>query len=446
MKRTRKTYGYGLFLLLSTLILLSVCVVSRPAQVWAVPENYTGWQQEGKYWYFYKEGVLQKGWLDWEGNRYFLAKKNNRMFTGLHKISKNWYYFDSKGAMVKNKWVEVKENWYFFDADGKALVNQWKTSSGKRYRLGSDGIMLTGLQKVGKKTYYFNPSATQEGGVSYPIGCRRTGSFQISGKWYYFETNGVMLVSSWKKISSKWYYYQEDGTRKTGWLTLDDKRYYFKSNGVMAVSETMVIGGKTWSFDSDGVATEAQSFTYDSNGNVRVVADNKKVYTLQKEFATHPGIANGKVSDKELLAAAIHCEAGNQGVQGMTAVAMVILNRTLAPQYNFPPSVRYVIYQKGQFSIVSDGSLLKKLNNTNVAGYDTAVKAVNRAYAMYNAYVNSKTKRTKYLTNVLAKSNGKDDFDCLFFMTPAAFSATSGLTSKSGAFTFKGHTFFTYWK
>ena len=78
-------------------------------------------------------------------------------------------------------------------------------------------------------------------------------------------------------------------------------------------------------------------------------------------------------------------------------------------------------------------------------GYDVAEKAVNRAYMMYDAYVKNKTKRAKYLPGVLKKSNGKDDFDCLFFMTPAAYAAT-GLTSKSEAFTYKGQTFFTYWK
>ena len=81
----------------------------------------------------------------------------------------------------------------------------------------------------------------------------------------------------------------------------------------------------------------------------------------------------------------------------------------------------------------------------DVPGYETAEKAVDRAYVMYEAYKKNKTKRTKYLTKVLAKSNGKTDFDCLFFMTPSAY-AGMGLTSRSGAFTFKGQTFFTYWK
>ncbi|MCI8815040.1 MAG: hypothetical protein HFH60_02965 [Lachnospiraceae bacterium] len=443
MKRTRKTGC--LFLLLFALILPFACATFQPKEVAAASKSYTGWKQEGKYWYYYQKGVKKKGWLTWKGNRYFLSKKTTRMVTKLRKITGNYYYFDASGAMVKNKWVKHKNNWYFIDADGKALVNKWKTSKGKRYRLGKDGKMLLGMQKVGKKTYYFNPNDTVENGVSYPIGCRRSGSFKVSGGWRYFESNGVMLTSSWKQLNGKWYYYQQDGKRKTGWMTLDDNRYYFKSSGAMAVNETMVIGGKTWSFDKDGVATETQSFTYDSSGNVRVIASNKKIYTLQKEYAKHPGVANGKLSDKELLTATVYCEAGNQGIQGMTATAMVILNRTLAPQYNFPPSVRYVIYQKGQFSVVWDGALQRRLNNTNVTGYDTAEKAVDRAYSMYNAYKKNKTKRAKYLSYVLAKSNGKTDFDCLFFMTPAAY-ASSGLSSRSGAFTYKGQTFFTYWR
>lgn len=442
-EKLRKT-GY-VFLMLFVLALPFACTLFTPKDVSAAPESYTGWEQEGKYWYYYENGVQKKGWLDQQGKQYFLSKKTGRMFKGLHKISKSIYYFDTNGVMVTDKWVKAKKKWYYIGADGKALVKKWKRSNGKRYRLGADGAMLTGIGKVGKKTYYFNPKNTVENGVSYPIGCSRSGSFNISGGWYHFQSDGVMLVSSWKKQGTKWYYYGEDGRRKTGWLTLEGNRYYLKSSGAMAVNETIVIGGKTWSFDKNGIATETQNFTYDANGDIRVVASNRKIYTLQKEFAKHPGVASEKISDKELLTAAVFCEAGNQGLQGMTAVAMVILNRTLAPQYNFPPSVRYVIYQKGQFAIVWDGALQKRLDNVDVPGYETAEKAVDRAYVMYEAYKKNKTKRTKYLTKVLAKSNGKTDFDCLFFMTPSAYAGT-GLTSRSGAFTFKGQTFFTYWK
>lgn len=443
MKKTRMT-GCLLLLLLIFAAPLA-CGAFQPVDVSAAPAKYTGWQQEGKRWYYYKKGIKQKGWLTLEGKTYFLSKKKNYRLTNLHTIKGKIYYFDSEGVMVTKKWVTAKKNRYYMGADGAALVNKWKTTKKMKYRLGGDGAMLAGMQKIGKKTYYFNPEDTEENGITYPKGCRRSGSFRVQGKWYYFQADGIMLTASWNKQGGKWYYYQEDGTRKTGWLTLDDKRYYLKSNGVMAVNETLTIGGKQWTFDENGVAAESQGFTYDSDGYVRVRDSDNRYYTLEKEYAKHTDVANNKISDKELLTAAVYCEAGNQGLEGMTATAMVILNRTLAPQFNFPPSLRYVIYQKGQFTIVRDGKLLKCLNNMEEGNLDVAEKAVDRAYIMYNAYVQNKTKRTRYLQNVLKKSNGKKDFDCLFFMTPAAYSA-SGLTSKSEAFTYKGQTFFTYWK
>ncbi len=419
----------------------------QPVEVSAAPKKYTGWQQEGKRWYYLKKGVKKKGWLTLDGKKYFLSKKKYYRFTGLHKIGGKIYYFDPEGAMVTNTWVTAKKQRYYIGPEGTGLVNKWKTTKKKKYRLGSEGAMLVGLQKIGKKTYYLNPQDTNENGVSYPQGCRRSGSFRIQGKWYYFQADGVMLVSSWNKQGGKWYYYQDDGTRKNGWLTLEGKRYYLKSNGTMAVDETLTIGGKVWSFDKNGVATETQGFIFDPEGYVKVIDSDHKYYILEKEYAKHTDVANNKISDKELLAAAVYCEAGNQGLEGMTATAMVMLNRTIAPaaQGSFPPSVRYVIYQKNQFSIVKNGMLLKRLNDTDVPNYDLAEKAVDRAYEMYNAYVKNKTKRTKYLKNVLKKSNGKTDFDCLFFMTPAAY-ASQGLTSRSGAFTYKGQTFFTYWR
>ncbi len=39
-----------------------------------------------------------------------------------------------------------------------------------------------------------------------------TGWEKISGKWYYFESSGVMLANTSKKIGGKTYYFKSDGT------------------------------------------------------------------------------------------------------------------------------------------------------------------------------------------------------------------------------------------
>ena len=60
-----------------------------------------------------------------------------------------------------------------------------------------------------------------------------------------------------------------------------------------------------------------------------------------------------------LLAAVVQCEAGGQGVQCMTAVGAVVVNRVRSGSY--PSSIYNVIYQRGQFGPASSGRLESRL-------------------------------------------------------------------------------------
>lgn len=58
------------------------------------------------------------------------------------------------------------------------------------------------------------------------------------------------------------------------------------------------------------------------------------------------------MTDLELLARILRCEAGGEGEQGMQAVACVVMNRvdiTYGEYGRLEPTVRAVIYQPGQF-------------------------------------------------------------------------------------------------
>lgn len=58
------------------------------------------------------------------------------------------------------------------------------------------------------------------------------------------------------------------------------------------------------------------------------------------------------MTDVELLARIIQCEAGGEGTQGMQAVASVVMNRVQVDYGEYgrlDPTVRAVIYQTGQF-------------------------------------------------------------------------------------------------
>jgi len=67
------------------------------------------------------------------------------------------------------------------------------------------------------------------------------------------------------------------------------------------------------------------------------------------------------VDDVTLLAAIIHCEAGNQCYEGKLAVGAVVCNRVRSGSY--PNNIHDVVYQRGQFGPASSGSLAKALQN-----------------------------------------------------------------------------------
>ena len=78
-------------------------------------------------------------------------------------------------------------------------------------------------------------------------------------------------------------------------------------------------------------------------------------------------------SDYQVLLRIVEAEAGICDMKGRILVANVIMNRVRSRE--FPNSITDVVYQKNQFSPVSDG----RLNRVKVT--DTTVEAVNRALA-----------------------------------------------------------------
>lgn len=81
------------------------------------------------------------------------------------------------------------------------------------------------------------------------------------------------------------------------------------------------------------------------------------------------------VGDKKLLAQLIRAEARGESFEGKVAVARVVLNRVASSK--FPNSVRGVIYQRGQFSPVSNGSINNAPTEVEYDAIDEAVRRGN---------------------------------------------------------------------
>ncbi|MDY5103617.1 MAG: cell wall hydrolase [Agathobacter sp.] len=129
------------------------------------------------------------------------------------------------------------------------------------------------------------------------------------------------------------------------------------------------------------VAVKLNSKTYYVSAEyVTVKLDTGKAITIAEEQAamkkaaasssneqttttsTAPGNSLAASADEEtLLAALIQCEAGGCGVECMTAVAAVVINRVHSGLY--PNTIYGVIYQRGQFGPASSGRLEQRLAN-----------------------------------------------------------------------------------
>jgi glucan-binding YG repeat protein len=77
------------------------------------------------YWYYFGEnGIMQTGWLDWKGNRYYLYPVSDgwmgRMFTGWQLIDGKWYFCETAAGSTQGRLYrsERTPDGYYVGADG----------------------------------------------------------------------------------------------------------------------------------------------------------------------------------------------------------------------------------------------------------------------------------------------------------------------------------------
>lgn len=496
------------FLLVAAPVLVSSV---KPVSVQAAVKN--GWATDSAgNKYYYKNGKKLKGAIKLSnGDKYYFHKTTGKMlknYMGSYVVKgkKHYLYYQSNGKAMKSKWLNYKSKKYYFNRYGFSAIGFGKLGK-KQYYFNEDSTLYTGwLTKAGQK-YYFDPKKNgaalmglvsysnnvkryfsykdghmYQGWITYSAGKKRYFSYKNGNmlrgwakntlsQYRYFDKDTAFMVRGWLTVSGNKYYMDPStGVRQSGAMTIDgnsyyfnpkssdamlrgwrtsgSKRYYYNRNGVMQKNTTLTIDGVRWTFDKYGVGQKAKD-QYVVEGNRVKVVENGRNYYLQKEFIQHPGVADGTLSDEELLAALVYCEAGDQGSVGMEAVALTIYNRTVSNDTYYPDSLRYVIYQQSQYSPVfvkrnsSDpgSALYMRLKNPHGEGYTQCMQAVQRAKKTMLAYKSNKTARkvSGFPTN------GKKDFDYLFFMTKGAFNSLGLNWSQCGAVTYKDHVFFSKW-
>ena len=159
------------------------------------------WLKSKQNWYYQKQGQLVKdAWINDQGT---------------------WYFMDDEGVMFNQTWLHQGGSWYAFKSSGAMISADWLYDNGSWYYLKDSGSMATGWLKNGGSWYYLNNS-----------GSMATGWIKDSGTWYYLKDSGSM-ATGWVKDSGSWYYLKNSGSMATGWVKDSGKWYYLASSGNM---------------------------------------------------------------------------------------------------------------------------------------------------------------------------------------------------------------------
>lgn len=100
-----------------------------------------------------------------------------------------------------------------------------------------------------------------------------------------------------------------------------------------------------------------------------ILKDNSSVSSEQSSSSYSVSLT---AYEKDLLSRLVRAEAQDEPYIGKVAVAEVVLNRVNDGQ--FPDSIEEVIYQKNQFSPVTNGSIYKAADEDSILAVEEALK------------------------------------------------------------------------
>jgi glucan-binding YG repeat protein len=190
----------------------------------------TGWQYNGSNWKYYdrENNTVTEQWKKSGDQWYYLNSDGKMAVDELIEDGDNYYYVDSNGKMAQNEWRYLEDEegdfaWYYFQNNGKAKDDGFLTLSKNKYHF-TDSKMDEGWLQDDGDTYYLNKeNGSTEGTV-------KTGWVYIDDfddddsananeeGWYYFGTNGKMVVDQEKKINGTYYVFDENGLMLENWV------------------------------------------------------------------------------------------------------------------------------------------------------------------------------------------------------------------------------------
>lgn len=156
-----------------------------------------------------------------------------------------------------------EDGWRYYISDSEYVKSNWKSISGKWYYFDSDGYMESNCYRDG---YWLTKSGEWDTKNSH-------GTWKRDGTGWWYEDNGWYPVSRWLWIDGECYYFDSDGYMESEcyrdgcWITKSgawDPRYshgvwkadpvgkWYSDNGWYPKNCSLKIDGKTYDFDYRG--------------------------------------------------------------------------------------------------------------------------------------------------------------------------------------------------
>ena len=181
--------------------------------------------------YYFGDGQMATGWHTFDGDKYFFNGKG-------HLQQNKWIqdfnaegtlkslFMDKDGKLQTSKWLLLDNHWYYVDARGYRMESELAIINGKTYYFDDKGIMQTGSRVVNGVSLYFDSTGALSGELK-PLSWNKIGN-----KWYYLDENKNMTIG-FKEIDGKMYFFNESGEMGTNWQYTLQKWYYFSASGEM---------------------------------------------------------------------------------------------------------------------------------------------------------------------------------------------------------------------
>lgn len=178
-------------------------------------------------------------------------------------------------------------------------------------------------------------------------------SFEVVGESELEFSDGIHLSEDWAAI---------DYEGCTGYISSDFISVDFEVDSGETLQEIAA---------REAAQTKAITASAETAKGGRTKADTPAGET-KKENA---GVVPAGVSDAQLLAALIQCEAGGESYEGQLAVGAVVINRVRSGSY--PSTISGVIYASGQFGPAGTGKVASLLSAGNIK--NSCLQAANEA-------------------------------------------------------------------